>query len=458
MPKSNNNTHGPGNANDDDFAAADRERPDPQWHRVPVNYSSNTGRFLAIGAGVLALSLAIGFYFMQRYRSRESASLRDETAKAASAPAIVDFVTVKDAPKAQPLVLPGETQAWNESTIYARVSGYLQNWFVDIGDKVNKGKVLATIETPELDAQLRAADAKLKAAEAQVDVEQANSAFAKSTWERWRDSPGPVVSEQEREAKKADYNSSVAKLEAAKAQVNLNQADVESLMALTHFKEVTAPYDGVITSRRIDIGDLVTAGSTNSTTSLFTIAQSDTIRVFVDVPQIASSEVTVGMPVVATTSEFPGRKFEGKITRTANAIDPVSRTLHVEADIPNTAGPHDTRPMLVPGMYVEVSFDLVKRALLQVPASALLFRSSGSQVAVVGPDGKISFRTVTIAMDQGDYVEIDSGLSLGDHIALNISSQIDDGDIVSANDVDPPEAPAPPARPTTSVTSADPGR
>ncbi len=379
--------------------------------------------------------------------------MREETAKAASAPPIVDVVTVKDAPESQPLVLPGETQAWYESTIYARVSGYLENWSHDIGDKVNKGTVLATIETPELDAQLRAAEAKLKAAEAQRGVEEANSAFAKSTYERWKDSPKGVVSEQEREAKKADYDSSVARLEAAKAQVNLNRADVESLTALTHFKDVTAPYDGVITSRRIDIGDLVTAGSTNSTTSLFNIANPDTIRVFVDVPQSASSEVTVGMPVAATTSEFPGHEFEGKVTRTANAIDPVSRTLHVEADIPNVTDPHDPHPLLVPGMYVEVSFALVKKALLQVPASALLFRSSGPQVAVVGRDGRVAFHNVTIALDQGDFVEVGSGLSRGDHIALNMSSQIEDGDAVTVDEVDQPEAPPPLARPTTRITS-----
>jgi len=448
QPPDPKQTRGNGN-----YSQADVERVDYESHHVPTNYAPQTGKFLAIGAAVLGLVLAAGFFLVHHHRSDQDDTLRRETAQVASAPPIVDVVHVKRAPTTQPLSLPGETQAWYESTIYARVSGYIGKWFVDIGDKVKKGAVLATIDTPELDAQLRAADAKLKAAEAQVAVEKANSDFAKSTYERWKESPKGVVSDQEREAKKADFDSSVAKLEAARAQVNLNQADVESLKALTQFKEVTAPYDGVITSRRIDIGDLVTAGSTSSTTSLYNIAQSDTIRVFVDVPQSASSEMTVGMATAATTSEFPGRKFQGKITRTANSIDPVSRTLHVEVDIPN---PDLT---LVPGMYVEVAFELVKKALLEVPASAMLFRSTGEQVAVVGPDGKVRFRKVSIALDQGDFVEIGSGLSPGDRVALNISSEIDDGEAVTANDIDPPAPPpAPPAAPTTSFTSVDPGR
>ncbi len=437
-----------GAAADGGVAGAPRARSEPQWHHVPVNYDTKTGRFLAIAAGVLAMVLVIAFFLMHHRRSRQEASLREETAGAESAPPVVDVVTVKRAASMQSVSLPGETRAWYESTIYARVSGYIDKWFVDIGDRVSKGKVLATIDTPELDAQLRAAGAKLKAAEAQVAVEQANSNFAKTTFERWNESPKGVVSEQERESKKADYDSSLARLQAAQSQVHLSQADLDSLTALTRFKEVTAPYDGVISARHIDIGDLVTAGSTSSTTSLYNIAQSDTIRLFVDVPQTASSGMTVGTPVVATTSEFRDRKFEGKIVRTANSIDPVSRTLHVEADIPNP----DLK--LVPGMYVEASFKLARKPLLEVPASALLFRSNGPEAAVVGPDNKVSFHPVTIALDQGDFVEIGSGLSEGDRVALNISSQIDDGGVVSANDIDNPAG----SQAAANVASGEPGR
>lgn len=407
---------------------------DAESHHVPTHYAPWTGRLLAIGVCVLGIALAAGFFLMHEHRSNETDLLQQETAQAIGTPPVVDVVSVRPSPTTQPLTLPGETQAWYASTIYARVSGYVANWFVDIGDKVKKGKVLAVIDTPELDAQLRAATANLNAAESQVVVEKANADFANTTYERWKDSPTGVVSIQDREAKKADYQSSIAKVQAAEAQVKLHQADVESLQALTEFKQVVAPYDGVITSRHIDIGNLVMAGSANSTTSLYNIDESDTIRVFVDVPQNVSNAMVVDMPVIVTASQFPDRKFKGKIARTASAIDPVSRTLRVEADIANPD------LALVAGMYVEVNFELPEKSLLQVPASALQFRSTGQQVAVVGSDGKISFRKVTIAVDEGDNVEIASGLSEGDRVALNVSSQLEDGDAVSANVIDQTQA------------------
>jgi RND family efflux transporter MFP subunit len=392
---------------------------------------------MAIFAGVFAVALLIGFFLVQHHKNAAAESLDSETAEAASAPAGVDVVAVQYAPTKEKLTLPGNTAAWYQSTIYARVSGYVEKWSVDIGDKVKKGEVLATIETPDLDAQLAAAQAKFTASQAQERVEEANSVFAKSTYDRWKESPKGVVSEQEREEKKSEYSSSIAKLAAAQAQVALSKADVDNLQALTAFKQVTAPYDGVITGRRIDIGDLVTAGSTANTTSLFTIAQSDTMRIFVDVPQAASDQTTVGMPADVTAAQFPERKFEGKITRTANSIDPVSRTLRVEVDVANPT------LTLVPGMYVEVHFELVNRSLLQVPASALLFRSEGTQVAVVGDDNKVEFRTVTIVRDQGDAVELGSGVKAGDKVALNLSSQVGNGDKVTANVTDKPKAGSP---------------
>ena len=163
------------------------------------------------------------------------------------------------------MTLPGETAAWYESTIYARVDGYVATWNVDIGDHVKKGQVLATIDTPDLDAKLAAARAKVKASRALVVARQADADFAKTTYQRWKDSPKGVVSEQERDAKKAGYDSAVANLNEAKAQVGLDQADVDRYTALTQFKQVVAPYDGTITERHIDIGNLVTDGRTNTT-------------------------------------------------------------------------------------------------------------------------------------------------------------------------------------------------
>jgi RND family efflux transporter MFP subunit len=279
---------------------------------------------------------------------------------------------------------------------------------------VQKGQVLATIDTPDLDAQLVAAQAKLKAGDALVE-------FTKTTYDRWRNSPKGVVSEQEREAKKADYDSAIA-------QMGLDQADVDRYTTLAAFKQVTAPYDGTITERRIDIGNLVTAGSTSNTTSLYRIVQDDPIRVFVDVPQSAASDVKTDLLAHITASNVPNRIFEGKVTRTAEAINEQTRTLHVEVDIANPDH------VLVSGMYVDVGFDLPTEGLIQIPAAALVFRSGGPQVAVVDKDNKVGFHKVTIVRDGGNAVEISSGIAAGDKIALNISSQIADGETVEAHE------------------------
>jgi len=325
--------------------------------------------------------------------------------------------------------LPGETAAWYESTVYARVSGYISAWKVDIGDRVTKGQELCDIETPELDADLNASQAKLNVSKADVKIAQADTDFAKTTYDRWWQSPKGVVSDQERQEKKAQYDSSAAKLDAAKAQVALDQASVDGLLALEAFKHVTAPFDGIITQRKIDIGDLVTAGSMASNTSLYTVAQADKIRTFVDVPQNAAAKISVGRPATVVSDADRDHPFTGTVARTSNSINLASRTLKVEVDIanPNLA--------LVPGMYVEVSFDLKQSGAMQVPASALVFRASGPLVAIVGNDNKVTFRPVTIAQDNGDFVQLSSGPEPGDRVALNISSQIADGDTVEPEEV-----------------------
>lgn len=406
--------------------AADAKR----HHHVPTHFRPGIERTLSIIAGALAVVLLIGFIIVHHRRAKNAEAL-EEQASAASA-AIVDVVRVKYSPDTSPLTMPGGTSGWYQSTIYARVSGYVATWTADIGDRVKKGEVLATIDTPELDARLAAAKARLAAANADVNVAQASVALAKSTYQRWWESPKGVVSEQERQEKKAEYDTSVAKLNAAEAQVQINQADVNSLLAFTAYKEVTAPFDGVITARKIDIGDLVTAGSTANTTFLYSIAQSDRLRVFVDVPQSASAGLRVGMPAVVRSSEFPGRNFDGRLARTSNSIDPASRTLHVEVDIEN----RDLA--LVPGMYVQVSFELIRKSLLEIPASALLFRAAGTQVAVVGDDGIVHFHNVTIVNDEGDVVEISADIPPTAKVALNLGNEIAQGQKVHAHEIDNP--------------------
>ena len=251
--------------------------------------STDTGRALQRAAAAVAVILLLAFLIVHFTKSHAERALAHDTQAAAAAPPTVDVVVVHSTAGSGTLSLPGETAAWYESTIYARVSGYVAKWYVDIGDHVKAGQVLAAIDTPELDAELAAAQAKLQVAQAQVKVKQADAAFATSTYARWRDSPKGVVSEQEREDKKAGDASAAAQLEAARAQVSLDQADVDRLSAFEQFKRVTAPYAGTIIERRVDIGNLVTAGSSASTTSLYRMAQDDPIRVFVDVPQSAAA-------------------------------------------------------------------------------------------------------------------------------------------------------------------------
>jgi RND family efflux transporter MFP subunit len=395
--------------------------------------SNDTGRTLQRAALAVALVLLLAFLIVHFTKSHTERGLTHETETAATLLPAVDVVVVRNSKGAGSLMLPGETAAWYESTIYARVSGYVAKWYVDIGDQVKSGQILAMIDTPELDAELLAAKAKLQVSLAQVKVKQADAAFATSTYARWRDSPKGVVSEQEREDKKAGDSSALAQLEAARAQVNLDQADVDRLTAFEQFKRVTAPYAGTIVERRIDIGNLVTAGSSNSTTSLYRMAQDDPIRVFVDVPQSAAPDLMkVGVPAKISTNDPSGQTIAGRITRTSDAIDPKARTFRAELDIPNP----DRR--LVAGLYVQVGFQLQNSGMSQVPAAALVFSAGGPNVAVVERDGTVRFQPVTIGRDDGDKVELSSGVTDGERLVLNISNQIVAGEKVRVSGGGPP--------------------
>jgi RND family efflux transporter MFP subunit len=422
---------------------------DSEDQAVPTSFQPGTGRRIKISAALVVAALLLGFLVVHFLRSADSRALTEASKATASRKAQVDVITVAATSTARPLTLPGETAAWYESTIYARVNGYVANWLVDIGDHVRQGQVLALIETPELDADLEASRAELSAAQAQVKVREAEADFARTTNERWRDAPKGVVSEQEREGKKADYDSAIAKLNAARAQVALDQARVDRFLAFARFKHVTAPYDGIITERRIDIGNLVTAGSTAGNTPLYRMSQDNPMRVFIDVPQSAAAELMkADGQVEVRAANAPNHVFSGKVARTANAINAQARTLRVEVDIPNPDR------LLVPGMYVTVGFQLQSHDLLQVPAAALVFRANGPHIAVVDASGRVSFRKITIARDDGNVVELAAGVSAGDKVALNISSRINEGEQVSVNESAPAPAPASPAASATTALTA----
>ena len=424
---------------DDDIRPTDYAADVAEVESEPAQarFTPDTGARLKKGALIAAAVLGALFLLVSADRLWKAHSLARATALAAGAPLVVDVVRAQSVGAVQRLVLPGETAAWHESTIFARVDGYVGKWFVDIGDRVRNGQVLALIETPELDAELAASEAQLKAAQAQVLVRRAEAELGKTTWERWRDSPQGVVSEQEREEKRAAYDSATARLKSAQAEVALDAARVNRYKALTQFKKVTAPYDGVITRRDIDIGNLVTAGSTAVTTPLYVMTQNDPIRIFVDAPQSAADDlIDHNLPVQIQTTSGVARDVTGKVSRTSGALNREARTLRVEVDIPNS------QQEFVPGMYVKVAFALPPRGLVQVPAAAMVFRASGPQVAHVDAAGRVSYRDVTIGRDDGSMVELASGVSPGDQLVLNVSTQINEGETVQVRSA--PEGAHPP--------------
>jgi RND family efflux transporter MFP subunit len=396
--------------------------------RMSTQFAPETGRQLKFGATVAAGALLLCLLIVSVVRILHARSVARSGEAAYSAPPPVDVVIAHPVTGSQELVLPGETAAWYESTIYARVNGYVGNWFVDIGDHVKKGQLLATIETPDLDAQLAAARAQLKSSQALVVARQAEAEFARTTNERWRDAPKGVVSEQEREQKKADYDAAKAHLYAANAQENLDKSKVDQFDALAEFKQVRAPYDGTITERKIDVGNLVTAGSTSTTSPLYRMAQTDPLRIFVDVPQNAARDLmNPGVPAEIRATGSVG-VFSGKIARSARAIDVQARTMKVEVDMPNA------QHSLVPGMYVTVGFRLEPRGNVEVPAAALIFRANGAQVAKVDANNRVQFENVVIGRDDGTMVELASGVQPGERLVLNISNQIAPAQLVSVRE------------------------
>jgi RND family efflux transporter MFP subunit len=334
--------------------------------------------------------------------------------------------------------LPGTMQAVTEAPILARADGYLKRRLVDIGDRVKAGQTLAEIDAPELDQQIRQAEAaveqvqaSLEQAQASLEQGRANREIARITAGRWKQLAAQgVVSKQENDQYQAQLtaqDANVQALEKAIAAQRSNlaaaQANVARLQEVQGYRTVKAPFDGVVTVRNVDQGALVSTGNT----LLYRIAQTDTLRTYVSVPQINANSVHVGQAAELTLSNYPGRRFRATVARTANALDPASRTMLVEVDVPNPDG------ALYPGMYAEVEL-ITSQANppLVVPAQALITRTDGAQVAEVGSDGILHIRKVTIGRDYGDRVEILQGLSDGATIVASPGDAVRDGVKVEA--------------------------
>ncbi|WP_333992078.1 efflux RND transporter periplasmic adaptor subunit [Burkholderia orbicola] len=371
------------------------------------------GRKLAVPLAAVALAAALlALGIVPRIEAR--AAQRAQVAAQQALP--VSVIVPGAAPADQTLTLPGSVAPYADASIYARTSGYIAHWSVDLGTHVKAGQTLAQISAPDLDAQLRQARADEASAQANYD-------YAKSTAQRWQDMlKTQSVSQQDTDTKVADMNAKRAMLASA-------QANVAHLAELVSYESVTAPFDGVITARNVDVGTLVTAGGTPGSPGLsgelFHLEQTDTLRVFVDVPQDSATGVSTGTSVYLTTPQYPGRRFAARVARSAGAINPVTRTLRVEIDVDNRDG------ALMPGAYAQAHLVLPSAApALELPVSALLFRPNGVTVATVGANGQTALKTVQIGRDFGTRVEIVAGLAAADRVIDNPGDAITAGEAV----------------------------
>jgi RND family efflux transporter MFP subunit len=317
----------------------------------------------------------------------------------------VAVVSPKEGAPTQEIVLPGNTQAFSDAPIYARTSGYLKRWYFDIGAHVQKGQLLAEIETPEVDQQLQQARADL-------DTAQANLNIAKITASRWQDLVGNgSVSQQE-------TDQAVSNLSAVKAAAESSSANVRRLEQLQSFEKIYAPFAGIITARNTDIGALIDAGANTQPKELFHIAAIHKLRLYVSVPEVYSRAARFGAPATLTLDEFPGQTFHGTLVRNANSIDVASRTLLVEVDVDNPTG------QLLPGAYVFVHLKLPEQTRsVTIPSNALIFRKEGLQVGVVR-NGNAELVPVKISRDYGNSVEIISGLQPSDAVIVDPSDSL----------------------------------
>jgi RND family efflux transporter MFP subunit len=381
--------------------------------------------------GVIALGVAIFVAVLGIMRRQQQHADVAQVSKAAAIPT-VSVIMPKRGVSGLQLVLPGDIQAWYDAPIYARVSGYLKNWYLDYGANVSAGDLLAVIDAPDLDGQFAAAEAKLNSMNAVVKVRQAEMEFAKTTYDRWRDSPKGVVSDQETMAKKGDFESGSARLDAAIADAKAAEGDVDRLQALQQFKRITAPFDGIVTERNTDIGSLINAGSGvggGTGPVLFRVADVRQMRIFVQVPQESSADIRDGLRAELYLPQYPDKTFKATVATTARAINITSRTLLVELHAENPD------QLLQSGTYAEVHFELPSRTdSVQIPTSALLFRSEGLQVAVIGSDNKIEMKKVTLGHNLGAAVEVLNGLAPSERIVDSPPDSLAAGDLVSVAD------------------------
>jgi RND family efflux transporter MFP subunit len=370
---------------------------------------AKTGRFRLLKIGAFFIFFSAIVLAALGITSRFAANKGLETQTEANAQVIVTVVTPEKAPAKVPLQLPGETRAYTQAPIFAQTSGYVKKWYFDIGAKVTSGAVLAELDTPEVDQQLNQARANLKQSQAALDLSRVTYDRNKELFQRH------VIAQQ-------DLDNSTGDLHVKEATVNADEASVKRLEALEDFKLLKAPFEGIVTSRNTDVGALVNSGSGNA---LFTMAQTSPLRIYVSVPEAFAPSVGEGTQADLTFTSFPNRHFPATVVRTAGAIDPASRTLLTELQVPNKSGE------LLPGAYAQVRLqtESTDQAWL-IPANVLLFREEGASVGIVKPDGKVEIRPIKIGRDLGSKLEVVDGLAENDRVVVNPSDSLANGMVV----------------------------
>jgi RND family efflux transporter MFP subunit len=365
---------------------------------------------------LIAVGVALGVIAFWGVDSRHVSEANLSKWTAEQAIPTVEVVTPQHEVTSQELVLPAELQAWFTASIHARVSGYVKAWYKDYGAKVKAGDVLAEIDTPDLDQ-------RLEQAKGDLEKTKANAALAEITSKRWTAlQNSSAVSQQETDEKVGGYKARLAEVTAA-------QAYVAQLEAFEAFKKLTAPFDGVVTARKVDVGALVQASSAGwsptGIAGLFQVSDVHRMRIYVEVPQVFTSQLQPGMKATFKLPQYANRVFQATLATTSDAISSGSRTLLVELQCDNVDG------LLRPGSFAEVHFEVAPDPnTLILPASVLVFRSAGPQVAVVGSDNKIVLKRIEIGRDLGTEIEVVSGLSPADRVVRDPTDSIDDGDVV----------------------------
>ena len=410
---------------DGHFSDAGPAQPGAAHHSHDLGFALPRPARLSFARGLVVAVLVLlvfGGAFVAAYLPKRTAA-RELAAKAAvteTAAMRVSVVTPKASSSDRAILLPGNVRPLRETMIFSRANGYLHKWYVDIGDKAKDGQLLAEIDTPELDGQIEQARAQLTQAEASVLQAIANRDFSKSNLERYRGlTPQGVTSEQELDQHVAQAAVDEANVSVAKASVGAQKANVDRLLQLKSFARVTAPFPGTIMSRAFDVGALVTAGTG---APLFDLVDTDPVRVFIQVPQDVAPGVRADVPARVLVREYPGRAFEGQVTRSAGALDPGSRTLNTEVRVPN----HDRA--LLAGMYAEVSLTLPNsHRVYELPATAVYNDAKGLRMAVVDKDSTVKLVPIVVERDTGSTVLVSSGLAGSERVVKLANAALSEG-------------------------------